>query len=215
MKPGERIVVFDLETGGLDPRRHPIIQIAALAVDHEWQEIEAIQCKLKFDPGKCEPQALQTNHYDAEVWEREAVGAMGARHLLSQFFVRHATKQKRSARTGNLYSVAALAGHNAASFDSGFLVEWYKAANEFCPAACFEVLDTLHLARWWQAWTGAPLPNLKLETLAAHFGIEVAQAHDALSDVRTTAALARALMAETFHLLPGEVERRMAAEDGA
>lgn len=30
-----RLVFIDLETGGLDPQRHPITQIAAIAVDDQ------------------------------------------------------------------------------------------------------------------------------------------------------------------------------------
>ena len=38
----QRLVFFDLETGGLDPKRNPIIQLAAVAVDSHLEVIEAL-----------------------------------------------------------------------------------------------------------------------------------------------------------------------------
>ncbi len=37
------LVLFDLETAGLDPKRHPIIQIAAIAVDENLSPVEAFE----------------------------------------------------------------------------------------------------------------------------------------------------------------------------
>lgn len=175
----ERIVFFDLETGGLDPLRHPIIQLAAVAVDAKWNESTA------------EPEALAVNSFDAKVWEREAVGQLEAMERTADLFRRHATMQKISAK-GRPYSVARLAAHNA-PFDCGFLVQWFKSAGMFCPAACFEPLDTLSLARWASLGAKDGPENHELESLCQWLGIELDGAHDALADVRATVQVARVL----------------------
>ena len=36
----ESLVFFDLETAGLNPDKHPIIQIAAVAIDAELNEVD-------------------------------------------------------------------------------------------------------------------------------------------------------------------------------
>jgi len=66
-----KTVYVDLETGGLE-MHHPVIQIAAVAVDGDWNELGAFQVKLFFDESKAEPEALRINRYDRSIWEHEA-----------------------------------------------------------------------------------------------------------------------------------------------
>lgn len=187
----ERIVFFDVETGGLDPLRHPIIQFAAVVLDETWREVEALEMKIAFDISKAEPGALDVNHFDPDVWKRDAVHANGARDRVADLFRRNATFGKISTM-GRPYTVARLAAHNA-PFDCGFLTEWFKAAGMFCPAACYEPLDTLSLARWASLGVSQGPENHKLESLCRWLGIEHGGAHDALADVRATVEVARVL----------------------
>ncbi len=55
----QRLVFFDLETGGLDPKRHPIIQLAAVAVDAGLEVLEAFEAKVIFDRNKANAHSLQ------------------------------------------------------------------------------------------------------------------------------------------------------------
>ena len=62
----DKLVFFDLETGGLDPKRHPITEIGAIAVFTEsLQAIEELHYRVLFDPNECDPKALSINKYDA------------------------------------------------------------------------------------------------------------------------------------------------------
>jgi oligoribonuclease (3'-5' exoribonuclease) len=45
----QRIVFVDIETGGLDPKKHPVIQIGAAAVDGSLEVLEAFEAKIQFD----------------------------------------------------------------------------------------------------------------------------------------------------------------------
>lgn len=188
---GDRVVFVDVETGGLDPSRNPIVQFAAVVVDGAWDEIEALEVKLHFDLAACDPGALEANRYDPETWKREGVSGPLARQRVADLFRRHSAMEKVS-RAGKPYTVARLAAHNA-PFDCGFIAAWFKQGNLFCPAACFEPLDTLALARW--ASLGAPdgPADHKLGSLCAWLGVPLDKAHDALSDVRATVAVARVL----------------------
>ena len=197
VKP-ERIVFFDLETGGLDPARHPIIQLAAVATDARdgLRELGAIELKVKFDPAAADPEALAGNSYDADAWERDAHPGHVAAGALSGFLRAHSTVEKTSARTGRAYRVARLAGHNAAAFDWQFLRSWYDRLGSFLPAD-YRVLDTLQLAAWLAYSRGGEVGGLGLSDLAARLGVErEGEAHDALSDVRLTVGVARVLMAD-------------------
>ena len=189
------LVFFDLETGGLDRFRHPVIQFAAIAVELDsWQVLEEVEWKILFDEAEADPQALEANCYDRETWKRDGLARPVAMGSIADFFRRHADVEKIS-KAGKPYTIARLCGHNAARFDGDFLAEWFKSAGVFCPAGCYECLDTLQLARWRAITDPSFKPeNFKLETLAAYLGIDPGSSHDALSDVRTTVELARWLM---------------------
>lgn len=179
-----KIVFFDLETAGLDYTKHPIIQIAAIAVDAKLQPVEEFECKLKFDSSKADSQALMSNNYDADLWTERGTEPALAVQGFSKFLSRHADIV-RTSKAGNPYSVAQLAGHNAAGFDFSFLKRLYEEQRAFLPAS-YRVLDTLQRAAWhFQENPPAPT-SLSLQTLATCFKVDVAKAHDALDDVRTT-----------------------------
>jgi len=72
-------------------------------------------------------------------------------------------------------------GHNAKSFDMGFIRERSAKYNFLAPD--LEVLDTLYIARRMTKAGTLDVPNHKQVTLAEHFGIEY-QAHSALDDVK-------------------------------
>lgn len=191
-----KVVFFDLETGGLDSQRHPIIELAAVACDDQgFEPIEEFHQRVAFDPRRADPEALRINNYDAELW-RDAIPERDLVATFSRFLRSHATLQMIS-KAGRPYQVARLGGHNAASFDFAFLRSVFERNNAFLPAA-FMVLDTLQLALWtfYRQGDAAGPENLKLETLVRHFQVERAgEAHSALSDVHATIAVVRRLLA--------------------
>lgn len=84
------LVVIDLETGGLETHR-PILQIAAIAVDDKYNELEVFETKIQFDEAKACPDALRRNHYRRAEWKRSAVAPKKAAWALARFLRRHAT----------------------------------------------------------------------------------------------------------------------------
>ncbi|HVN78561.1 MAG TPA: 3'-5' exonuclease [Terriglobia bacterium] len=183
-----KTVFFDMETGGVTFDK-PIIQLAAIAVDDEWKELETFERKIKFDESKADPGALAINHYNREVWEKEGIPEALAQSQFNEFLNRHKSISIVSKRTGRPYQVARLAGHNS-SFDKEFLKRMY--GDQFLPAHPL-VLDTLQLALWhFHGKTPQP-DKFTLTVLLNHLGIELPDAHDALADVRGSIALAKAL----------------------
>jgi DNA polymerase III epsilon subunit-like protein len=188
------LVFFDLETGGLDPAASAITQIAAVAVDvSTFEELATFEAKLRFREDRADAGALEVNSYDAETWQKEAIPPLDALDAFSYFLRAHSTRECISKR-GKRYPVADLAGHNAASFDMPFLRRYFAHYDLFMPAYP-QVFDTLQLAKWWAFLRSVDIENLRLETLAAYFGIDYA-AHDALADVRATAVVTSAILAE-------------------
>jgi DNA polymerase III epsilon subunit-like protein len=191
---GQRSVFIDLETAGLNPMRHPIIQIAAIAVDAELNPIEAFEAKILFSVKAADRHSLRKNHYHPGTWAREAREEPQVADGLSAFLRRHASLARLSS-SGESYQVAQLVAHNAA-FDGPFLEEWFDRVRLFLPASR-QVLCTLQRAMWYFAERPdlEPPRNMKLATLCEYFDIpfHAAAAHEALSDVTATVALYRAL----------------------
>lgn len=184
------LVFFDFETGGILPT-HPDIQLAAIAVAPDWTEIECFQAKILFDEAKAEPEALKINHYDREVWRKEGLGEGIVVSNFTAFLKRHGSIEMIS-KAGSPYSVARLAGHNAATFDGPRMKALFQRNNQFLPAHP-QVLCTLQRALWYATETGTAFKSLKLGELCKHFSIEFPEQHDALADCRAAVKLARAL----------------------
>lgn len=186
----QTIVYFDLETGGLE-RKHPNIQIAAVAMRGS-REVGWLDRKIRFDEHGCDPEALEINSYDPDTWERDAVSEAVATHDFLSFLRTHSDTELTSKRTGRPYRVAQLGGHNIATFDIPRLRD--MAGRAFIPACWWYPLDTYHRAIWWFQERGGDMPaDYKLTTLAEYFGIDAGDAHDALADVRMSAAIAEAM----------------------
>lgn len=190
----QKLVYFDLETGGLDPQRHPIIQLAALAVDAASEPLEAFEVKIRFAERQANKQSLRKNHYSRGVWARDAVESGEAAQRFAKFLARHATWPSISS-SGKPFHLAQLVAHNA-TFDGPFLQAWYERLKLFLPAR-FQVLCTLQRAQWFFAeHPGLARPSsFKLAALCEYFRVpfHAANAHEALGDVTATFLLYRAL----------------------
>lgn len=202
----ERLVFFDLETGGLfdvvagDVKIiKPLIQIAAIAVDRYYRECETFEVKIRFDERDADKVALDANHYEAKTWARDALPADVAVKRFTAFLRRHATVDRVS-KTGRPYRIAQLVAHNAERFDGPLIHAWFKLLGKFCPAA-YSVFCTKQRAFWLchEHKHLTPPENYKLITLCRHFDVPLseADAHDALNDVRATVGLYRAMLSQS------------------
>jgi DNA polymerase III epsilon subunit-like protein len=188
-------VVFDLETGGIEPQ-HPTIQLAAVALeDVTLQEVSLFEQKIAFDVAVCDPEALKIVGYDPALW----VKAERAPVVVEQFRVwvkpYSSIAMKGKNPPHRPYAVAKMAGYNAATFDMPRLRALYGTS--FCPCS-YLVRDVLYRALFYfdERPDLTPPENFKLSTVAAYFGIETTGAHDALADARMTARLMAALRGE-------------------
>lgn len=188
-----RTVYFDLETGGLDSSRHPIIQIAAIAVDKELNGLSEFEGKIIFHPQDCEIEALSLMTMNKADWDKQARPAIEVQGDFTRFLKTYADVQMTS-RAGRPYYVAQLAGYNAATFDGPFLQAFYKSQDAFLPAS-YRVMCLMQRVLWHfhENPKLTPPADFKLKTVCDYFGVELSNAHDALADVRATVALRRAL----------------------
>ena len=193
-----QLVAFDLETGGLETHR-PVIQIAAIAIDEDFNEREVFEVKVRFDETKACPDALRRVHYRRAEWKRSAVAPKKAAWAFARFLRRHANVEVFR-RDLSVFRVAQLVSHNS-QFDGPFLTEWFDRLDIFLPAS-YRVFCTLQRAYWFfheNPHLARP-DDFRLGTLCDYFEVPLnpSDAHEALADTRAAIGVLGKLTGNTL-----------------
>ena len=174
-------VVVDVETGGFDPARHALLEIAVVPIemDESGKVRPGATTSTHVEPFRgalLDPKALEITGIDVHNPLR---GALAERAALDHVFapVRQAVRDTGCNR-------AILVGHNA-GFDLSFLnaaaLRVQHKRNPFHPFSCF---DTVSLAGLAYGQT-----VLSRAVIAAGLEWDAASAHSAVYDAEMTAAL--------------------------
>ncbi len=162
----QRFAVVDVETSGLKPARHHVLQVGVVVVDgsgavlDRWSSLLAPRFRWWFRVG---PTALHG------IRRRDVRSAPPAPQVLQQLAVR--------------LEGSRFVAHNA-EFDLAFLRKASVAAGVALPL--HDPLCTLRLSR--QLDPERQLSH-RLTDLCARYGIHLARPHDALADADATAAV--------------------------
>ena len=193
-QPDERLVFFDLETGGGEIWR-PIIQVAMIAVRADGDKLETYEAKLRIKESLADQRTLKGSRYCRQRWFREAQSPLAVANAIAKFLERHATIDQ-TAEDGRVFQVAQLVAHNAA-FDGEFLKAWFGRMRMFLPASP-RVLCTVQRAMWafHEHKHLTPPVDFKLKTLCDYFHVPLSTdaAHDALNDAYATVGLYQSLL---------------------
>jgi len=117
-----KYAIIDIETTGLDPYKHEIIEIAIITEDESYHA-KVIPTNIEY----ASPKALEINGYNEKDW----FGAVPARDV--------------AVRASRLLDGKIIIGHNP-SFDMGFLRELWDLYN-CTPYIDRRYIDTVVLAR--------------------------------------------------------------------
>lgn len=161
----EHIAFLDLETTGLDPARHDIIEIGLVLVSAKTLTIVQ-QHSVRVRPERleqAEAEALAINGYDERAW-KDAVS------------LREALEELAPLIEGTL-----VAGHNV-GFDWSFLEAGFKRASLPLPEVDYHRLDTASLA--WPLHSNHDTTSLSLSEVCRYLGIYRPSPHRALDDAR-------------------------------
>lgn len=182
---------YDLETSGTDPRWDRIVQFAGLRTDPDLNEIGDAVCTYVTLPDDVlpNPDSTRVTGITPARTRRDGISEWQAMCRLLELFSAEGT---------------CVVGYNSLRFDDEFVRhalyrtlmdpyarEWQNGNSRW------DLIDLVRAAgalrrdgiEWPRDEEG--LPVYRLEALTAANGIEHGQAHDALSDVRATVALAR------------------------
>lgn len=168
MLPGRQpkdLLFIDVETTGLDPTTHEVIEIAAMRTSPNALVVRG-QYSAKIKPQKLEladPKALQINGFVSSEWSDEKCSSVET--VLSEL--------------SKLADDCVLIGHNV-SFDESFIVPLYKKLDRKVPWSYHKV-DTVALA--WPLYLTTELEGLSLSKLCSYLGTEAIPSHRAASDV--------------------------------
>jgi hypothetical protein len=185
---------LDLETGGLKDW-HPDIQVACIVTDLQQNEVASFARKIQFEEKRADPVALELNHYDPAVWEAEAVPESQAANELADFLQPYRLLEMNNKKDpAKPYRVARIAAHNA-SFDKPRMEAMFNRHRLYFRTGSWDPfwhpiwLDSVQRAMWWGYENSRPFTALKLSTVCETIGIPTDGAHDALADVRMSAAI--------------------------
>ena len=178
--------IFDLETTGLDPKKNGIIQIAGIIViDGVVKHKFDMRCK-PFPDQELDPVALQitnTTKEQIETYKDPRVVFKALITILSKYVNRY--------KKGDKFTVM---GYNC-SFDTSFMREFFLRNNDKYYGSWFNSYDVIDVHKLFTGLRGTrkfpdleKLDNMKLETVAKHYNIDI-KAHDALSDIYATEKL--------------------------
>ncbi|MFF3487305.1 TerD family protein [Streptomyces sp. NPDC002701] len=155
--------LVDVETSGLRPGRDRVLSLAILTLDAQGNQTGEFSTLL--NPG-CDP------------------GPVHVHGLTPDRLADAPTFEEIAPQTGALLSSRVLVAHNA-QFDYDFLAHEFAHVRSWVPVS--RRLCTLALNRL----VGPATPDLKLGTLAEHYGVRQDKAHDAQDDVRVLSGILR------------------------
>ncbi|MEW1867366.1 TerD family protein [Streptomyces caelestis] len=164
--------LIDVETSGLIARRDRVLSVAVITIGPDGEQTGEFSTLL--NPG-CDPGPVEVHGLTVERLQ----GAP--------------TFDQVAGRIGSMLQDRVLVAHNA-QFDYDFLAHEFARARMWLPVS--QRLCTLALNRQ----VDPPTDDMKLGTLAAHYGVSQQHAHDALDDTRVLAGVLRASLREAARL---------------
>ena len=185
---------IDVETTGLDPEKHEIVQIAIQPLDHNFNILaDVAPFYLDILPtrpenwqawGECDPAKR------LEQLQLTGIDPNKAKELLEDWFMRLQLIQNR---------FIIPIGHNWFNFDKLVIKKWL-GATVFDSYFHYNARDTMLIASWindFSAYRFAvrkPFKSVSLNELCKFFKIQNVNAHDALADALATAQVFKALL---------------------
>jgi DNA polymerase III epsilon subunit-like protein len=178
----EKILAYDCETGGLNPREHSLLTLymAVFSQDRNGKLSLVQDLDLKIKPNDGEPYsltagAMKVNRIDIVKHDRDAVSINEAAHKV-YYFLKSASDDGRTKLVPS--------GHNE-PFDRGFVLNNLLKEEVWKLFVDYHNLDTVSLAKSMKMKN--KLPNdlkLNLRSLAKHLGHSIpdSELHTAKGD---------------------------------
>lgn len=180
-----KVIHIDAETTGTDPAKNGIIQLAGFIEINNKQEHKFDWNIKPFKADIIDEHALKINNTTVE--ELENYTPSQEAYLLFKSMLN--CYVDKFDRTDKFYWI----GYNS-RFDMDFAREWFRKSgdNYFGSWFYFPPIDVMNLAALDLMKKNIRLNDMKLGTVAAHYGIEAPpgmELHDAFTDIMITKSL--------------------------
>jgi len=181
MEYSKKVFYCDIESTGLDPKKHDIVKLAyIIEIDGEVKREDEF-CIRPSDFSTVSQKALEVNRLTVEELEHFPVNKLIHTELtqILSIYVNRYDKTDKFVPVG--YNVR---------FDLDFLRSFFEKCDDLYFGSYFhnKPIDPLYLLFYLDYLGEIKLPNYKLETVCRHFKIEL-DAHDAMSDIKATRQL--------------------------
>lgn len=177
-----KIIYYDLETTGLDPKRHGIHQLSGIIVINGVVKCDFALKMQPFAVAEIEPEALKCSNTTPEMLQ--SYPSMG---LVYYQFVDMLGKYANKFDKQDKFF---LIGYNNRQFDDQFLRNWFFHNNDKYFGSWFwsNTIDVMVLASQYLMHQRQLMPDFKLKTVAAACGITVDESklHQAGYDIELT-----------------------------
>jgi DNA polymerase III epsilon subunit-like protein len=190
---GNLLCAVDVETTGLDPAKHDVIQIAVLPLDSEIRPLKTVMpFYMNMQPKRPENidyQAMQVSKLDTLKIINMSIDPWKATDLFEEWF------EKLNLPVGKKLMPLA---HNWV-FDRQFIMEWLGGPKSFEYFFHHHYRDSMTAAlylndRAEQHVEKIPIPKVSLNYCGTVFRVPNAKAHDALQDCIQTAEVYRRML---------------------
>lgn len=172
----------DTETTSLDAQKGDIISLAGM-LEVDGKIVEEFDYRMKpFHPENITQEALDVNGFTKEEIMKFPHPSE-AKKDLEKLMKKYVNPYKKNKMLDDKFIPA---GQNV-KFDTGFLQELWLRCNDkwYGSLISYQGVDLLSLTQILRLKKKLNTDNLRLETMANHFGVEI-KAHDAKSDIQAT-----------------------------
>lgn len=181
----KKALYFDTETTGLNSWKNDIIQFACM-VEINGEIVEEWETKvMPLDFTSIEPKALEVNGLTMAMLKTYP-HPREIHQQMCKLFGKYISKFDKVDKFAPI-------GYNV-KFDVDFLQNFFKKCDDKYYGSWFSwrLVDPIYTLYEMDYMREIALPDYKLSTVCAHFGIPL-KAHDALSDIRATRELLKLL----------------------
>lgn len=197
---GNLLCAVDVETTGLDPAKHDVIQIAVLPLDAEIKPIRIMPFYMNMKPKRPEnidKKAMTVSNISLVQLLRTAIEPWDAVDLFEEWFLRLKLPVGKK-----LVPLA----HNW-PFDRQFILEWLGGPKSFEYFFDWHYRDSMCAAAYLCDRADAfldrvPYTHYGINDLGAKHGVPNYKAHDALQDCIQTAEVYRRMLTTFTPMLP-------------
>jgi len=180
-----KYIVFDVESGGLDPKLHPITQFACKVMEADdngnLQEVFEWETIVKPYDGK----VITDDGINFSRLTRAQIMKEG---ISKKEFVKSLKELFTGCKVGR-YEKPILVGHNIDEFDIPMLEEVFDSREELLKYVSANTIDTIALSKMFSDVNKVKESGLKLGQCCERVGITLSNAHEAMADVRANTKL--------------------------